>query len=105
MKRADSADLKPNPRQESMQMTLIPFQPGDRVFYVPLHAGGDLDHENVMRGQVSSLGSNRVFVKFDNHVSLHGWDGATAQACDPGNLRAEGEMSDPAIRLQNLETA
>jgi hypothetical protein len=42
-----------------------------------------------MHDQVSSLGSNRVFVKFDKHVSKHGWSGATAQACDPEDLRME----------------
>jgi hypothetical protein len=42
-----------------------------------------------MHDQVSSLGSTRVWVKFDKHANLPGWDGATAQACDPDDLRME----------------
>lgn len=64
------------------------FEPGDRVAYIPLHAAGDLQHPDVEWGKVSSIGrAGNVFVKFDKQVHKLGWDGATSQSCDAGDLR------------------
>jgi hypothetical protein len=60
--------------------------PGDRVRYVPGHADGDPRHPDCEDGTVSSLGETCVRVRFDKHVARLGWDGATAQACTPGDL-------------------
>jgi len=61
-----------------------------RVAYVPLHANGDLKHPDVERGAVSSKNHVNVFVKFDKQVKKFGWEGTTAQACDPRDLVSEG---------------
>lgn len=72
-------------------MTKRPFKPGDRVIYVPLHAHGERSHPDCEHGKVSSLNERTgdVFVKFDGAVGRLGWDGATAQCCDPESLEHE----------------
>ncbi len=67
----------------------IRFHPGDSVAYIPLHAAGDIGHEDVERGIVSSVSEQWVFVKFHASVSRLGWESATAQACDPAALTFE----------------
>lgn len=67
-------------------MKITDFAPKQRVIYVPLHAGGDINHVDSERGTVSSVGAKYVFVKFDKQVSNFGWDGTTSQACDPIDL-------------------
>jgi len=62
------------------------FKRGDRVAYIPLHADGDINHEDVEYGEVSSVGTY-VFVKFDKQVAIFGWDGTTSQSCDASDLR------------------
>lgn len=64
------------------------LKPGDRVRYVPWHVHGDAWHPDCEDGTVSSLGRDCVRVRFDKHVERFGWDGATAQACSPEDLRA-----------------
>lgn len=66
------------------------FAPGQRVRYIPGHAHGDRCHPDCEDGTVSSLGPDNanVRVRFDKQVGRLGWDGATAQACDPGDLVA-----------------
>lgn len=63
------------------------MKPGDRVRYVPGHAEGDAWHPDCEDGTVSSLCAGTVRVRFDKHVIRFGWDGATAQACSPEDLR------------------
>jgi hypothetical protein len=66
------------------------FAHGDKVVYVPMHAHGDRGHADCERGVVSSVGTaGTVFVKFHAQVARLGWDGATAQGCDPDSLVAE----------------
>lgn len=65
------------------------FTKGQRVVYVPLHAHGDLAHPDCERGAVSSVNAKTVFVKFNKSVEKFGWDGATAQGCDPTSLEKE----------------
>lgn len=65
-------------------VTIERAQPAMRVAYVPTHA--QWDEAAIERGTISSKNERFVFVKFDTHVSKFGWDGATAQACDPGDL-------------------
>jgi hypothetical protein len=60
---------------------------GDRVRYVPLHADGDIYHPDCEDGRISSFGELTVYVKFNKSVGRHGWDGASAIACDPEDLR------------------
>lgn len=64
------------------------FKPGDRVRYIPGHAYGDHGHPDCETGCVSSVSANSgtIFVKFDKQVSRIGWDGTTAQGCDPESL-------------------
>jgi len=63
-----------------------PPKPGARVRYIPGVAMGDPTHPDCEDGRVSSVGSVNVFVKFDNKVARHGWDGATAESCTPSDL-------------------
>jgi hypothetical protein len=56
-------------------------KPGEKVSY--LERGADL----VEWGTVSSRSEVFVFVKFDENVARHGWEGATAKACRPEDLR------------------
>lgn len=71
-------------------MGLNDFRVGQRVIYVPMHAEGDLSHPDCEHGRISSKNEYFVFVRFDKHVQTLGWDGATAQCCDPSDLVAEG---------------
>jgi len=52
---------------------------GRRVAYVPMHAEGNLDHDHVEMGFVTSRNYSYVFVRFDNTRSQ-------PQACDPTSL-------------------
>lgn len=70
-------------------MKCTAFAAGDSVAYIPLHAHGDIGHDDVERGVVSSVGEEWVFVKFHASVSRLGWESATAQACDPAALTLE----------------
>lgn len=60
---------------------------GDRVRYIPFHAYGDPHHPDCEDGAISSFGPDNVRVRFDKHVGRFGWDGATAQGCEPEDLR------------------
>lgn len=62
------------------------FAPGDAVRYVPGHAHGDSDHADCEDGKVSSQNGFCVFVKFNKQVANIGWEGTTAQNCDPYSL-------------------
>ena len=65
------------------------FKHGDKVLYIPNHAGGHLSHPDVERGVVNSANDTYVFVKFNTAVARLGWHGTTSQACDPDTLRKE----------------
>jgi hypothetical protein len=67
-------------------VTAADFAPGQRVRYIPGHAHDDMTHPDCEDGIVSSVGSLYVFVRFHAQVARLGWDGSTAQACDPGML-------------------
>lgn len=71
----------------NIEIFILTTKEGDRVRYVPGHANGDAEHSDCEDGTVSSIGSVNVFVKFDKHVERHGWEGATAQACNPEDLK------------------
>lgn len=60
--------------------------PGDRVRYVPLHAHGNPDHADCENGTVSSTNDHGIFVRFDTAIDRLGWEGATAQSCNPSDL-------------------
>ena len=70
-------------------MKLSDFKPGDRVVYVPNHAFGDKNHEDSIKGTVSSVNGYCVFVRFDQQVEKFGWEGTTAQGCQLRNLEKE----------------
>ena len=55
---------------------------GDRVAYIPLHAGGDLSHPDVEMGYITSIGMFYVFVRFDTQPN-----DAPGRACDMEDLR------------------
>lgn len=55
---------------------------GDRVAYIPLHAGGDLSHPDVETGIITSIGLVYVFVRFDTQP-----DDAPGKSCDVEDLR------------------
>lgn len=59
---------------------------GKRVAYIPMHAFGDPNHADVEHGTISSVNHKYVFVRFDHQVAKLGWEGTTAQACDPYDL-------------------
>jgi hypothetical protein len=61
---------------------------GGRVRYVPNHAHGDRGHADCEDGRISSIGTVNVFVRFDKRVARLGWEGTTAEACDPESLVA-----------------
>lgn len=67
------------------------FHGPQRVIYIPTHANGDRNHPDCERGLVSSISEcgKHVRVKFDKQVGKFGWEGATAQSCDPSDLVAE----------------
>jgi hypothetical protein len=69
-----------------MSNTLSNFTKGDKVAYIPAHASGDISHEDVERGEVSSTNHKFVFVKFDNSVKKFGWEGTASQAVLPEDL-------------------
>lgn len=62
------------------------FTPQMRVAYVPNHAHGNLNHDDVETGTVSSNNGINVFVKFDKQLVKFGWDGTTSQSCSPESL-------------------
>lgn len=62
------------------------FQSGARVRYVPIHAHGDREHQDVEFGTVSTNNGILVFVRFDKQVAKLGWEGATSQSCYPQDL-------------------
>jgi hypothetical protein len=41
------------------------FEKGDKVLYVPYHAGGETSHPDVEKGVVTSIGRFFIFVKFE----------------------------------------
>ncbi len=63
------------------------FEHGMRVRYVPMHADGDITHEDCEDGTVSSVNRFCVFVKFDKNLRRLGWEGTTSQGCNPDDLR------------------
>ena len=68
--------------------TTADFSKGERVRYLPLHADGDIRHEDCQNGVVSSTNDRWVFVKYDNLdcVMVTGDEPYTAQATDPNQL-------------------
>ncbi len=61
--------------------TLADFKVGQGVTYVPNHAP-DLSHPNCEHGEVSSIGTKFVFVRYyRNGMTQH-----TAEATDPSQL-------------------
>lgn len=66
-----------------------PFNLKDRVIYIPHHANGNRSHKDVEAGAISSIGQKYIFVKFDKQVKNLGWEGSTAQACDPSQIFLE----------------
>ena len=62
------------------------FRPKTRVIYIPTHAKGDRKHADCEHGAVSSFNGTTVFVKFDKQVANLGWEGTTAQGCNPNDL-------------------
>jgi hypothetical protein len=62
------------------------FAPGDDVIYIPTQAHGDKNHPDCEHGRVSSVNESYVFVKFNAKVARLGWEGTTAEACDPFSL-------------------
>lgn len=60
---------------------LSKFHTGTRVLYVPMHAYGDVTHQDCERGTVSSKNDVNVFVKFDNKF-MNG----NSKACSPEDL-------------------
>lgn len=65
------------------------FSKGMRVRYYPHHVDkGDVDHEDVQRGAVSSINDKWVFVKYDcaAGIMLTGDEPYTAAATDPEQL-------------------
>ncbi|KKK77026.1 hypothetical protein LCGC14_2857760 [marine sediment metagenome] len=64
------------------------FKKGQRVLYVPLHAQGDIKHQDCERGVVSSTNDRVVFVKYDNQMCIMatGDEPYTAQATEPDDL-------------------
>ena len=52
------------------------FKAGDRVRYITQYG-----NEKANIGFVSSVNDHYVFVKFDDSIALHGWDGSTSEAC------------------------
>lgn len=59
---------------------------GKSVKYIPHHAKGNIYHEDVEVGVISSANDQYVFVKFEPQLSRFGFDGTTAQACRPEDL-------------------
>ena len=63
------------------------FSKGMRVAYIPLRAHGDLNHDDVEAGTISSINDKgTVFVKFDKQLLKFGWEGTTSQGCDADSL-------------------
>tara|TARA_R110000772_G_scaffold249530_2_gene363817 strand:+ start:14679 stop:14867 length:189 start_codon:yes stop_codon:yes gene_type:complete len=58
------------------------FNKGDQVAYIPMHAEGDITHEDVEHGTVSSQNDLYVFVLFESQHHT-----AAAQSCRPEDLR------------------
>ena len=54
--------------------------------YIPGHALGNINHEDVEYGKVSSTNENNVFVKFDKGLNKFGWEGTLSQSCNPDDL-------------------
>lgn len=73
-------------------MNISDVTPKMRVAYIPGHAFGDIKHDDVEHGTVSSHNGINVFVKFvkfvkfDKQVSVLGWDDTTSQSCTPSDL-------------------
>lgn len=38
---------------------------GSSVTYIPIHAGGDINHPDVKRGTISSFNEHTVFVRYN----------------------------------------
>lgn len=70
-----------------MSTEIKELKPGQRIRYIPNHAYGDMTHPDCEDGKISSRNETTVFVKFDKYVGRRGWDGATAQGCNPEDLR------------------
>jgi hypothetical protein len=69
--------------------SLMPFQDGDRVLYIPGHAQGDPNHEDCEMGHVTRSTDKFVFVRFGPN--------RYPQACDAANL-----VKLPRLELQWL---
>ena len=64
------------------------FKHGDRVTYIPTHAGRDIKHKDCENGVVSSTNDRFVFVKYDNGMCIMttGDEPYTSQATNPDDL-------------------
>jgi len=69
------------------------FKKGMRVRYIPIHANGNIRHEDCENGVVSSTNDQWVFVKYDNLdcKMVTGDEPYTAQATCPDDLAIMGE--------------
>lgn len=62
-------------------MTTYHYQIGDKVYYVPDHANGDIKHKDVEQGTITNIDANYIWVKFPHQLNLdHG------SACHPRNI-------------------
>ena len=77
----DVSELLPVLHQWRREQLLSKFHTGTRVLYVPMHAYGDVTHQDCERGTVSSKNDVNVFVKFDNKF-MNG----NSKACSPEDL-------------------
>ena len=49
------------------------FEIGDRVIYIPRHAGGNRFHPDCEHGEITSMGSGEIiFVRFGNDTNSEG---------------------------------
>ncbi len=69
-------------------MRLSEFKKGDKVKYIPTHAGNDPGHKDCECGVVSSVNEKFVFVKYNNDMCIMttGDEPYTAQATSPEDL-------------------
>ena len=63
------------------EQLLSKFHTGLRVRYVPMHADGDVTHQDCEDGTVSSKNDVNVFVKFDNKFMS-----GNSKSCSPEDL-------------------
>ena len=72
--------------RKNLSSPISKFKMYQRVKYIPLHANGDINHEDCSIGFVNSTNELYVFVKFAKQLALFNWNGTTSQACDPLDL-------------------